>query len=78
LGGINVFPQSESFKYPQKYHLLTNMRPKRITRKVKIGMDEQTYNQAKELADKLTFSNLSELIRILVRERYEKEKGGKA
>jgi Arc/MetJ-type ribon-helix-helix transcriptional regulator len=54
------------------------MRPKRITRKVKIGMDEQTYNQAKELADKLTFSNLSELIRILIRERYEKEMGDKA
>jgi len=54
------------------------MRPKRITRKVKIGMDEQTYIQAKELADKLTFSNLSELIRILIRERYEKEIGDKA
>jgi len=76
--GINAFPWLESFKYPQKYHLLTNMRPKRITRKVKIGMDEQTYNQAKELADKLTFSNLSELIRILIRERYEREMGGKA
>jgi hypothetical protein len=54
------------------------MRPKRITRKVKIGMDDQTYNQAKELADKLTFGNLSELVRILVRERYEREKGGRA
>jgi Arc/MetJ-type ribon-helix-helix transcriptional regulator len=57
---------------------MTNMRPKRITRKIKIGMDEETYRQAKELADKLTFSNLSELVRILVRERYEREKGGKA
>ena len=54
------------------------MRPKRITKKVKIGMDQQTYNQAKELADKLTFGNLSELVRILVREKYAKEVGDKA
>jgi len=57
---------------------MTNMRPKRITKKIKIGMDQQTYDQAKELAEKLTFGNLSELVRILVRERYEKERGGKA
>jgi len=54
------------------------MRPRRITRKVKIGMDEETYRRARELADKLTFSNLSELVRILIREKYEKEMGGKA
>jgi len=53
------------------------MRPKRITKKVKIGMDEETYNQAKELADLLTYGNMSELIRQLIKVAYAHERGEK-
>jgi len=76
--GINVFPWVESFKYPQKYHLLTNMRAKKFTRKIKVSLDEETYKQAKELADALTYGNVSELVRQLIKIAYNNERGGKA
>ena len=65
--GINVFPWVESFKYPQKYHLLTNMRAKKFTRKIKVSLDEETYQKARQLADMMTYGNVSELIRQLIK-----------
>ena len=56
---------------------MTNMRTKRFTKKIKVSLDEQTYNQAKELAEMMTYGNVSELIRQLIKVAYAHEKGEK-
>ena len=54
------------------------MRAKKFTRKIKVSLDEETYKQAKELADALTYGNVSELVRQLIKIAYNNERGGKA
>ena len=54
------------------------MRTKRFTRKIKVSLDDQTYNQARELADAMTYGNISELVRQLIKKAYAQEMGGKA
>jgi Arc/MetJ-type ribon-helix-helix transcriptional regulator len=54
------------------------MRAKKFTKKIKVSLDEETYKQAKELADTLTYGNVSELIRQLIKIAYNNEKGERA
>jgi len=57
---------------------MTNMRTKKFTRKIKVSLDEETYQKARELADALTYGNVSELIRQLIKTAYEHGRGDKA
>jgi len=68
----------ENYLNPKKTHFITNMRTKRFTRKIKVSLDDQTYNQARELADAMTYGNISELVRQLIKKAYAQEMGGKA
>jgi Arc/MetJ-type ribon-helix-helix transcriptional regulator len=57
---------------------MTNMRTKKFTRKIKVSLDEETYQKARELADALTYGNVSELIRQLIKTAYAHDRGDKA
>ena len=63
---------------PKKYHIITNMRTKKFTRKIKVSLDEETYQKARELADMMTYGNVSELIRQLIKTAYAHDRGDKA
>ncbi|MFP3257341.1 MAG: ribbon-helix-helix protein, CopG family [Candidatus Nanopusillus acidilobi] len=54
------------------------MRTKKFTRKIKVSLDEETYRKARELADTMTYGNVSELIRQLIKAAYAHEIGDKA
>ena len=54
------------------------MRTKRFTRKIKVSLDEETYQKARELADMTTYGNMSELIRQLIKVAYAHDEGEKA
>jgi Arc/MetJ-type ribon-helix-helix transcriptional regulator len=54
------------------------MRTKKFTRKIKVSLDEETYQKARELADAQTYGNVSELIRQLIKVAYAHDRGDKA
>jgi len=57
---------------------MTNMRTKKFTRKIKVSLDEETYQKARELADALTYGNVSEYVSELIRQLIKTAKGDKA
>ncbi len=56
--------------------LLDSLKGKNV--EIKVSLDEETYQKARELADMMTYGNVSELIRQLIKTAYAHDRGDKA